>query len=631
MSEYTPLTWAKPPVQLVGEAHEKFMGQGNTLLEQALAHTQALANFQTTALGFNVDFNFTEQLTPFVRPTSPTLNPLDYRVSAPDAPGLPPSFDAREPQFGVLPEFDAQAPVLAFGAKPTAPNVAMPIAPARPFMPAMPEPPDWSAPEEVTLLGLNLPQMPNVQLPTFTSQRPNLPAFNLQDNFGAFDPETYVSALMGKIENRVSTWMQGQEALPAAIEQALFGRGRARIEVERQASEQQVFDDFGTRGFSAPNGLLTSRLDAVRQDAQNKKAEFNRDAMLKSFDEALANMRLAVQSGIQWEGVKINLHLEMQRLELQSVSYLRDTSIALLNARVAYFNAEMSGYQVDGQLFETRLKAELAKLDLLRAQIEAEKLKGDLNEQTVRMYQAQWEAVRTMAQFYGERVNAVKVQMDAQKVPIEIFEAEVRAFETVWSAHAKEWDGYRAGVEGETAKAELYKVMADAFASRTDGVVKMGGLQMDKERLRIEQHGQTLEQFRAQLQRVDQLVKLEESRLSAVSQRDRAAADIYRARADVEQAASAAADRQFQSGLAAARANVDVQLEEARIRSSENVQLQGLVLEALRAIATIFSQLTASTMSAVNYSASVGASESSSRSRSVGWSGEAPDFNGTEV
>lgn len=631
MSDYTPLTWAKPPVQLVGEAHEKFMGQGDTLLQQAIAQTAALANFQTTALGFNVDFNFNEQLTPFVRPTAPTLNPNDYRVSQPESPGLPPAFDARTPDLGVLPTFDEAPPVLAFGAKPTAPNVAMPIAPARPFMPAMPEPPDWSTPEEVTLLGLNLPQMPDVQLPTFTSQHPNLPAFNLQDNFGAFEPEAYVSTLMDKIESRVSTWMQGQEALPAAIEQALFGRGRARIEVERLAAEEQTYDDFSARGFTAPNGLLTSRIDAIRQGAQNQKAEFNRDAMLKSFDEALANMRLAVQSGIQWEGVKINLHMEEQRLVLQSVSYLRDTSIAMLNARVAYFNAEIAGYQVDGQLFETRLKAELAKLDLLRAQIEAEKLKGDLNEQTVRMYQAQWESVRTMAQFYGERVNAVKVQIEAQKAPIEIFEAEVRAFETVWSAHAKEWDGYRASVEGETAKAQLYKVMSDAFASRTDGVVRMGGLQMDQERLRIQQHGQTLEQYQAQLQRVDQLVKLEESRLSAVSQRDRSAADIYRARADVEQAASAAADRQFQSGLAAARADVDVQLEEARIRSGENVQLQGLVLEALRTLATVFSQLTASTMSAVNYSANVGASESSSRSRSVGWSGEAPDYTGTEV
>lgn len=612
--------------QFVADAHYKFLGQGNELMAKAEAFTQQLAGFTVTPLGFNVDFNFNEQITPFVRPTVPTIDTNGYGVALPTAPSLPPTYVANDPQLGELPVFDEPAPTLAFGAKPTAPALAMPTPPPRPTALVLPDEPDWEAPEKVTLLTLNLPTVPDVQLPAFTAARPTLPAFQLNDNFSQFTPEKYVSDLLDKIKAKVTGWMAGEEALPASIEYALFGRGRARIEVERQAQEEQVYDDYAARGFSAPSGLLTSRLDAVRQDSQNKLAEFNRDAMLKNFDETLANMRLAVQSGIQLEGVTINLHMEEQRLILQSVTYLRDTAIAVLNARTAWFNAEVAGFQVEAQLFEARLKAELAKLDLFRAQIEAEKLKGDLNQQSVEQYKAQWDAVRTMAQFYSERVNAVKVQMEAQKLPIEIFEAEVRAFETVWSAHAKEWDGYRASVEGEKAKGELYKVMTDAFASRADGVVRMGGLQMDKERLRIAQHGQQLEQYSAQMRRIDQIIKLEEVRLNALTSKDRMRVDVFRAQADVEQAASAASDRQFQSALAAARANVDVQLEEARIRSQENAQLQGLILEALKAMAQIMSQLAASTMSAVNYSASIGYSDSDSRSKSVSWSGEAPDY-----
>lgn len=128
------------------------------------------------------------------------------------------------------------------------------------------------------------------------------------------------------------------------------------------------------------------------------------------------------------------------------------------------------------------------------------------------------------------------------------------------------------------------------------------------------------------MRRIDQIIKLEEVRLNALTSKDRMRVDVFRAQADVEQAASAASDRQFQSALAAARANVDVQLEEARIRSQENAQLQGLILEALKAMAQIMSQLAASTMSAVNYSASIGYSDSDSRSKSVSWSGEAPDY-----
>lgn len=622
---------ASPAVQFVQDAHNTFLGKADESVERAIRYAEALANFRPLPLQWNVDFNFNAGLTPFVRPAAPTFSQADYVLHTPDVPSTPPAFEAQTPEYGELPEWTESAPVLSFSPKPAQQHIARPVAPGKPFIPAMPVEPDYEVPQAVSLISLNLPAMPSIVIPEFTSQRPTLPAFNINDDFSRFEPRQYASDLLADLKGRVRTWLRGEEALPASIERALFGRGRARIEVERQAQEQQVFDDFVARGFSAPNGLLAGRLDGVRQKAQDQLAEFNRDAMLKSFDEALANMRLAVQEGIQLEGVAVNLHMEQQRLEMQALSHLRDTAIAILNARIAYFNAESEGVRIEAQVFEARLRGELAKLDVLRAQLEAEKLKGDMNQQTVDLYRAQWDAVRTMAAWYGERVTAVKTQIDAARLPIEIFAEETRAFEAMWGARAKELDGWKAEIEGEEAKVSLYKTSADAYASRVQGVVSMSGMQNDRERLRIAQHGQLLEQFGMQLRRVDQFLQGEQARLAAVAQRDRARADVFQAQASVEQAASDANDRHFNSLLAAARARVDVELEEARTKSTENTQILGLVLEAMKTMAQVQAQLAASSMSAVNYSAGVSASDSFSRGRSVSWSGEAPDFNGTEV
>lgn len=618
---------ASAAVQFVQEGHNKFLGKAESTLAEAIAQITALSHFNTTPTAFNVSFDYNDHLAPFQRPVSPVLDSAGFALRPLDLPGLPPAFDLHTVDVGTTPEYDLVAPVIAFAAKPERPVIARPTAPARPAAPVMPDEPDYQRyiPEKITLRDLNLPTFADLQLPEYAVSRRGLGNFAIGD-VGSFTPEAYVSALLDKVKSRVTTWMDGQEALPVAIERALFARGRSRVTVETEALVEQAVDDFGARGFTQPPGMLAARIDAIRQAGQDRIADFSREAMLKSFDEALANMRLAVSSGLQLEGMAINLHLEHQRLLLASAGHLRDTSVAVLNARIAWFNAEIAAAEDERQQVETVLKIELAQLEDIRQRLEGEKLKGDINEQTVRQYEAQWGAVEKLANFHRSRVEAVKVIADTNRIPIEIFEAETRAFETLWSAHAKEWDGYRASVEGETSKATLHRSLVEAFTARTNGVVQFGRLKLDQEQLRVTEHGQQLQHYEAGLRRVGLQLDAERARLAAVGQKADAEATLYRARADVEQAASAATDRSFQLGLEAARARVDTQMEQARIRSNENVALQGLTLEALKAIATILSQLAASTMSAVNYGASVSSADNYGHDRSVAWTGEAEDW-----
>lgn len=620
---------ASAAVLFVQEGQNTFLGKAEETLTQAQAQLAALSHFATTATTFSVDFNFTDQLTPFVRPPTPVLVATDFDLRPQEQPGLPPVFEAQTPDIGEAPLYDVETPVFSFPTAPLDPNIALPVAPPAPAPLVMPVEPDYQQyiPAPVTLRQLNLPTFTPLVLPEFTSVRPQIQPFDLGET-GNFTPQEYVSALLDKVTARVSTWMDGQEALPLAIRRALLDRGRQQVVLESQAQIEQVYDEFGTRGFTLPTGQLAAQVEGVRQAAQNRVADFNRETTIKEFDEALANMRLAVQSGIQLEGVTINLHVEEQRLLLQSAIYLRDTSVAVLNARIAQFNAEMQGYGIDAQVLESKIKAALASLEETRLLLEGQKLVGDMNEQDVRLYGEQWNAVKSLADFYRSRIEAVKVQGDANLIPIEIFKGQCQAFETLWSANAKQWDGYSSGIQGETSKSVLHRNLVDAFTARTNGAVQFGTLKLDREKLRLAEHQQDLSVYDAGLRRLGQLLDAERARLAAVGTKAAAEATIYRARADVESAASAAADRSFQRGLEEARARVDTQLETARIRSNENVALQNLMAEIAKALAQIMSQLAASTMSAVNYSANVGASDSYGHNRSVAWQGDANDYTG---
>lgn len=621
-------TNAAAAVQFVQEGQSHFLSKADTTLQQALQQVAALSHFTTTPTAFTVDFNFGDQLAPFRRPVAPTIDANEFNLRPQVEPALPPGFETRDVDLGTLPDDTLDTPVLSFGAKPARPNIATPTAPPTPNQLTIPAEPNYPTPQPVTLLDLNVPTFTPVILPEFVDTPVSRPVFFEPAN-ADFTPRDYVSALLTKIQGRVSTWLDGQEALPAAIQRALFERGRSGVVVEVQAAVQEAVEDWGMRGFSQPEPILNARVDAIRQKGQDRIAEFNRDATLKAFDEALANMRLAVQSGIQLEGMTINLHLEQEKMVLASAQYVRDTSIAVLNARIALYNAEQQGRAIDAQVWKQRVDGELAKLEQIRLQIEAEKLKGEVNAQLLQQYAAQWDAVKAMASAYATRVEAVKTQADIARLPIEVFSEQTKAFGIVMDAYGKDVDAYRAGIEAENAKAGVFRTMVDALATRTDAAVKRGGLVIDKEKLRLSEHGQLLEVYRAALARADTLLNGERARLSAVAEKAQAQATIYRAQGDIEQAASAATDRSFELGLAAARAKVDTQLETAKIKSSENIALQGLMLEALKALAQILSQLAASTMSAVNYSASVNASDSYSHSRSVSWAGEANDYTGT--
>ena len=615
------------PLEMVTDAHLYYMGRADSYTSEAKRYIDGMQAFVPTQTAFNVSFDFTKQITPFIRPLPPNINPADYGITIPDAPQLPSQFIAQTPDIEDMPTFDEPKPTYSFGPKPTKPTMARPIAPPRPNTVAVPDAPDISGmvPEAITLQSLNLPVVPTLNMPLFAITKPTISPFDIN---GAYDftPKQYVSALLDKLQGKISTLMDGHEALPASYERALFDRNRGRIDVETRALEQQAWDDWGSRGFSKPSGILNASLEGIRQSGLDKKAEASSDAMRKSMDEALANMRLAITSGIQLEGVTIGLFTEGERIALAAVGHARDTAIQILNARISQFNAEIAGAQLDLAMIEGQLKVELAKLDVYRGMLEGEKLRGEMNQQTVDLYRAQWEAVKTIEGVYVSQLEAVKTQAEISKIPMEMFSEEMKGFTATYDAYAKEWDGWKASVEGETAKGTLYDTMAKAFASRVQAAATRGGLMMDREKLRLAEHGQSLEQLKVMLERGNQILRGEEARLSAVSQRDRARADMFRGQVEVETAASAAGDRQFQSGLQEAIARKDTQLEQARIRSSENIALQGLLGEMLKAMAQIASQLAASTMSAMNHSVSAGYASSDSHSKSVSWSGEADDY-----
>lgn len=613
-------------VALVDDAHSVFMQRGTQTYNTAIRALNAMDDVMMAPYEFNVSFDFDGQLTPFQRPQRPDLDEGEFAIDRPDAPGPAPGFVGQQLTFTTAPELNVTAPTLTFGPRPDAPDIPLPIAPPRPGDIEMPVTPNYALPPVPTFEQLNLPSVPTVEIPEFQGERPVWVDPPFAESW-SFDPQAYESVLLDRLVAAIDPMLRSEPALPDHIEAAIFQRMRSRIEVETGRNVDQAFAEFANRGFSEPPGQLAGRVAGVRQAGANQIAEAARDAAVKQFEETLENLRFAVVQGAAIEGVYAGLHQADQAVALQAATFMRESAIAVVNTRVAVFNARQQAYATDAQVLGERIRASLAVIELYKAQIEGEMAKGQINEQRVRLYEGLLRGVELMANFYRQQVEAVKVQTDVDKNVVDRFKAEVDAYDSRWRAHVAEWQGYSAGIEGESKRADLYRTLVQAHATNVDAWAAGNRLQLDGERLRIEQHGQKLRAWEGGLQRFTSLLETERARLGAVASKVDAKARMYTADAAVESAASAASDRSFELGLRGAEARVSTQLKEAEMHIA---QLKGLVEQAI-AIADakmrVAAQLAASTMSAVGYSASVssGRSKSSSCSTNFSFAGETID------
>lgn len=299
--------------------------------------------------------------------------------------------------------------------------------------------PTIDLPPVPTLLDLSLPPAPDIQIPAFTGARPaSLP--RAPDGDWSFTPEQYTSALLDKVTGTVSRMLDGGTGLPAPVAQALRDRAMGAVDVEELRGEQVVIEDFSSRGFVEPNGLMMKRLAQSRQEAANRRNAINRDVYVQDQQVAIENLRFAVTQGIALESTLIQAHTEEMRLSLQAAQFARETSIAIFNAEVSLFNSEMQAYQIDAQVWRSQIEGELASLEVYRSQIQAEQLLGEMNVQAVQIYTARLQGVTVQADLYRTQMQGAEAQARANVSVAEAYRARIQGYSEQVRAYQVQWD-----------------------------------------------------------------------------------------------------------------------------------------------------------------------------------------------
>lgn len=541
----------------------------------------------------------------FVLPPAPVPDALP---TAPSDPGAP-LFDT-PPERPTLPSF-------------TAPNIDLSL--------TAPEYTDATGEVPAPVLSpivLPLPPTLNIDSLEFTSVRP---AFTGQDLDAAdfqFVNETYDPLLVDRTKQLVLDMMDGKSGLPAAVENALYERARER---EVEAAEREVgaaADDWASKGYKYPGGVLAARVDRIRGDAERRVTTLGREQFIEAWRIQIEQFRQALAQGIALEDLWLRQFAAAEDRRLQAARFTLDLAISIYNAQVARLNAESTAYQAEAGVFRELIQAEAVKVQAYAEQLRGAQILGELNEQEVRIFAERVRALQVNAEVYRARVEGYTARLNAERNRVETYRAQLESNAVLAGIYETDVRAYGEGTRAELSKVERFRVLSENYGRNVDAWKTSYDAKRDVFNAEVERERLTRDVYLANLERTRTFIDAERGRIAALASKYDAMSSEIAAKSSVETGRVELILRKYLADLEKAKAASDIALKNGEINIQSSLNATNLLLRARETAAQTLAQLAAGFTSAAGVSASIGSSQSLGYSYSESWSGS---LNGDRV
>lgn len=515
-----------------------------------------------------------------------------------------------------------EAPVMPTMELPSAPGMAEVPVPARPNIDTdiqLPESPTLELPQMDDLKEIDIPVFEFPELPDFNGEPPSISDITVPDVFIEWDEPKYKSEVLDELTDYIKKGItEGGTGLPAPIEEALFNRARSRESKETSRAVQEVMNDWSSRNFTMPPGMLVKQVASIREQGQLRASELNRDILIEASKMEIEQLRFLVQQGMALEQLTVNIFNNVTNRLFEIARYNAESKINVFNAQIAFFNAQNEAFSVLSGVYKTKLDGALAKLSAYKTAVDAQVAIGQINEQYVQVYKAKMDAVLSNVEVYKALVQGASVRADVIKNQFDSYRADVQAYSEQINAEKVKVEAYEAQIRGESTKATLFDTQARAYASTIQGVQakadvkgKQIQLKMEAARVWIGKYQADLEAYKAELQANLSEVQQNTVAFSAEVEAWRASASMEVGQAEMQ---SRYADMNTRTNIAYA----EMQLKEYEAKMQKAIQEANIALESAKAMGQYTAQLAAGAMSAAHVSASIGASGSVGSSSSYG-------------
>lgn len=408
--------------------------------------------------------------------------PVPDLPSFPDAPedfdssGL---FDFQRPAFDIG-DFDGQRPQVDLDATfPDAPTV-----------------PEYDEPDSI---DVQLRDMPQITPPTFEAdtsvELPDLPedfaaAFRVDVRSAVPEfrdwVESYTQAWMARhapnygeamaqLQAAIERGMEGNTAMPDAIEAQIFGRGVDRAEAERARLDAEASERFARRGYKLPPLALAGQLARNQASVARAAADVAREVAIERARLEHQHVQFVMQlsssildsirnQAIQYAG----LLLQINGQAIDYAARLGQLSVETYSKLIERARLSFDHMRTLATIYETELKSALADVELFKVEMEAAKLRKDIEATDVDIWKSKIDAANMRINLYLAELKGVSERLGVEKMRIDIYGQDIAAYASLVQAKTAEFNAYRAAIDGDKAMVDAYTSEVQAYRSRVD-------------------------------------------------------------------------------------------------------------------------------------------------------------------
>lgn len=381
---------------------------------------------------------------------------------------------------------------LDFSGMPGALELVLPVAPEHSVgeldLSGAPAPISVTIPDDVPVLDEpSLPSAPSIALPTLPTLS-NVPSVDIPaltiPIFSAIAPdglislptviepapeEEYSSALLVRLQSTILNVLNGNRGYLDEVWDMVWGREARNESDAALAAQEEIMELWGSRGWEAPGGAEAEQLFKITQGLQNSASARAREIAIEQNKQEVARFNFFVSQGLALESMLIQLFAGAAERELRRVEVFNNAALAFLQARVAKLNADLAIYKTKAEVHRDLISAELAKLQLVEAEIKIASLIGEQDQRKISLYVAQLEGVSKDIQLYVAQLEGVKSTYEINRAKVQLFAERLNAVKLGLEAKKLEYEGYETKIRGELGKTQAWDVEARIYAAQIEG------------------------------------------------------------------------------------------------------------------------------------------------------------------
>lgn len=384
-------------------------------------------------------------------PTAPQIsisNVVD-NITVPDFNVAPPTVNIPTTPTMVLPGAPTSAPDMNAVSIPTAPELVIPPVPA--------------------LSTINLPSAPVIALPEFITTVPTA-SFSAPSNNFTWAEDDYSSTMLDTAKAKLLADMQnGGYGIEVTDETRLWDRMTERELAQANAETEEIERTFAMRRFPVPPGTMYQAMERARQTAQDAASTASRDIAVRRSELLVQNRQFTLEQVKQMEGMLMNYRTARLERLLNAARYSAQFAIDFFHAQRDAYVARLEGYKAEAAVFADLVRAQVEKLNIYRATLEGERLKGELDKTRLEAYRSQLAGLETQISLYRTRMQAAEVEANVGRTRVEAYRASVDAYVAQVRGKEIEFHAFEAAVRGEETKARMYESQARGYAATVEG------------------------------------------------------------------------------------------------------------------------------------------------------------------